>query len=81
MYKNSNNIFDEAFTEAKKMSCLKYGNYFAIIGLTFTINYRTEVLLSLMIVWTCSVNFRIISEIRRMGSKEIVRFYLTVEIS
>eukprot|EP00826_Nyctotherus_ovalis_P038293 TRINITY_DN3580_c0_g1_i22.p2 TRINITY_DN3580_c0_g1~~TRINITY_DN3580_c0_g1_i22.p2 ORF type:complete len:108 (+),score=42.79 TRINITY_DN3580_c0_g1_i22:97-420(+) len=44
MFKNIKDIHEEAFAEAKKMSCLKHGNYFGISGLTFFINYHTEVI-------------------------------------
>ncbi len=43
IFKNTRNLHDEAFAEAQKMSSLKYGNYFPITGLQFTINYKTEV--------------------------------------
>lgn len=43
MFKNIKNLHDDAFGEAQKMSCLKFGNYFPITGLLFTINYKTEV--------------------------------------
>ena len=44
MFKNIKNIHEEAFAEAQKMTALEHGNYFAITGLLFNINYRTEVI-------------------------------------
>ncbi len=43
LFKNIKNIHEEAFAEAQKMTVLQHGNYFAITGFLFTINYRTEV--------------------------------------
>jgi len=43
LFKSIKNIHEEAFSEAQKMTALQYGNYFAITGMLFTINYRTEV--------------------------------------
>ena len=45
MYKNNKDIHQDALAEAQKMSYLRYRNYFGINGITFIINYRTEVYL------------------------------------
>eukprot|EP00826_Nyctotherus_ovalis_P049005 TRINITY_DN584_c0_g1_i22.p1 TRINITY_DN584_c0_g1~~TRINITY_DN584_c0_g1_i22.p1 ORF type:complete len:172 (-),score=16.10 TRINITY_DN584_c0_g1_i22:330-845(-) len=81
MFKKMKDIREEAFAEAQKMSYLQYGNYFAVNSLTFIVNYRTEVLLSLLLVRPNCGHDGLLSQTRQMGTPQIVIPRLKIEMS
>eukprot|EP00826_Nyctotherus_ovalis_P020950 TRINITY_DN16668_c0_g2_i1.p2 TRINITY_DN16668_c0_g2~~TRINITY_DN16668_c0_g2_i1.p2 ORF type:complete len:115 (-),score=13.06 TRINITY_DN16668_c0_g2_i1:261-605(-) len=45
IFKSIHNAHSEIFNEARQISALHYGNYFGIKDISFTVNYKTAVIL------------------------------------
>ncbi len=78
MYKKIGTLHDEALKEAQTMSKLRYGNFFPITHLVFSVNYKTDVLLHLIVVRLPSLRDRLSYPTRQMGTLSSVRTFASL---